>query len=74
MEDALKHGARNDIPAKVIEIKTGGVMAQVLVELEGTSYRMTSVMTRDSLDELGLAEGSTVHVVAKAVNVLLVKP
>ena len=73
-EDAVKHGARNDIPAKVVGIKTGGVMAQVTVELEGTSYRMSSVMTLDSLEELDLAEGATVHVVAKAVNVLLVKP
>lgn len=70
----MKHGARNDIPAEVVEIKKGGVMAQVSVQLQGTDYRMTSVMTLDSLDELGIAEGSTVHVVAKAVNVLLVKP
>lgn len=69
----MKHGARNDIPAKVIEIKTGGVMAQVTVQLEGTDYRMSSVMTKDSLDELGIAEGSSVNVIAKAVNVLLVK-
>jgi molybdopterin-binding protein len=49
-------------------------MAQVEVELVGTSYRMASVMTVDSLEELGLKEGDTVHVLAKAVNVLLVKP
>ena len=35
---------------------------------------MSSVMTKDSLDELGIGKGDTVHVVAKAVNVLLVKP
>jgi molybdopterin-binding protein len=70
----MKHGARNDIPATVTEIKRGGVMAQVEVELVGTSYRMSSVMTIDSLEELGIREGDTVHVLAKAVNVLLVKP
>lgn len=70
----MKHGARNDIPAEVIEIKKGGVMAQVKVKLHGTDYHMTSVMTLDSLAELGVSEGSTVHVVAKAVNVLLVNP
>ena len=68
----MKHGARNDIPAEVIEIKTGGVMAQVKVKLAGTDYEMSSVMTKDSLDALGIVKGSTVHVVAKAVNVLLV--
>jgi molybdopterin-binding protein len=70
----MKHGARNDIPATVTAIKRGDVMAQVEVELVGTSYRMASVMTVDSLEGLGLKEGDTVHVLAKAVNVLLVKP
>lgn len=70
----MKHGARNDIPATVTAIKRGDVMAQVEVELVGTAYRMASVMTIDSLEELGLKEGDTVHVLAKAVNVLLVKP
>ncbi len=70
----MKHGARNDIPAEVVEIKRGGVMAQVTVRLKGTDYRMSSVMTLDSLAELDLKEGSEVHVLAKAVNVLLVKP
>ena len=70
----MKHGARNDIPAEVVEIKTGGVMAHVTVKLRGTDYTMSSVMTIDSLHELGIETGSTVHVLAKAVNVLLVKP
>jgi molybdopterin-binding protein len=70
----MKHGARNDIPATVTAIKRGDVMAQVEVELVGTTYRMASVMTVESLEELGIKEGDTVHVLAKAVNVLLVKP
>ena len=70
----MKHGARNDIPAEVVGIKTGGVMAHVTVKLKGTEYVMSSVMTIDSLHELGIETGSTVHVLAKAVNVLLVKP
>ena len=44
----MKHGARNDIPAEVLEIKTGGVMAHVTVKLRGTDYTMSSVMTIDS--------------------------
>jgi len=46
-------------------------MCQVDVMLEGTAYRMSSVMTNDSLDALAVKEGDLVHVVAKAVNVLL---
>ncbi len=70
----MKHGARNDIPAEVVGIKRGPIMSQVEAKIVGTDYRVTSVMTQDSLDELGLKEGDVVHVVAKAVNVLLVKP
>jgi molybdopterin-binding protein len=70
----MKHGARNDIPAQVTSIKKGAVMAQVDVQLEGTPYRMSSVMTLESLDAMALQVGDTVNVLAKAVNVLLVKP
>ncbi|WP_375466155.1 molybdopterin-binding protein [uncultured Methylobacterium sp.] len=70
----MKHGARNDIPATVVAIKRGGVMAQVEAEIQGTAYRITSVMTLDSLEAMALEEGDAVHVVAKAVSVLLVKP
>lgn len=70
----MKHGARNDIPAKVTGIKRGTVMAQVETQIVGAEHTVTSVMTAVSLDELALKEGDVVHVVVKAVNVLLVKP
>lgn len=70
----MKHGARNDIPATVTIIKRGSVMAQVEAQILGTEYRITSVMTLDSLDAMESKSGDTVHVIAKAVNVLLVKP
>lgn len=70
----MKHGARNDIPATVTAIKRGTVMAQVEAQIVGTEFTVTSVMTLDSLDALGLEPGDEVHVIAKAVNVLLVKP
>jgi molybdopterin-binding protein len=69
----MKHGARNDIPARIVSIKRGGVMCQVDVQLEGTDYRMSSVMTNDSLEAMNAKEGDRVHVLAKAVNVLLTK-
>lgn len=68
-----QHNARNDLPATVVGIKRGAVMAQVDVVLKGTDYRMSSVMTMDSLEAMDLKEGDTVNVVAKAVNVLLTR-
>lgn len=69
----MKHGARNNLPAEATAIKRGAVMCQVDVRLAGASCKMTSVMTLDSLDSLGLKVGDKVNVLAKAVNVPLTK-
>lgn len=66
----MKFGARNNIRGKVTSIKRGSLMCQVDVAIPGGA-RMSSVMTLDSLKELGLKKGSPVTVVVKAVNVLL---
>lgn len=71
-ESSMKIGARNRLEGKVLEIKRGGVMCQVKVEIAGGAG-MESVMTCDSLDELGIKVGDTVRVAVKAVNVLLIK-
>ena len=65
-------GARNQIVGKVVEIKRGGVMGQVKLEIPAKAT-MGSVMTLDSIDELKLKKGDRVKVIVKAVNVLLVK-
>jgi molybdopterin-binding protein len=68
----MKVGARNQIHAKVTEIKKGKLMCIVKVEIPAKSH-MASVMTLESLEDLGLKIGDKVEVVAKAVNVLLIK-
>jgi molybdopterin-binding protein len=68
----MKYGARNQLAGKVTEIKRGVVMGQVKLEIPAGS-KMGSVLTLDSIDELGLKVGDTVKVIVKAVNVLLVK-
>jgi molybdopterin-binding protein len=68
----MQVGARNRLDAEVVEIKRGGVMGQVRVRLTG-GEAMESVMTLDSLDEMGLKVGDRVRVTVKAVNVLLIK-
>jgi molybdate transport system regulatory protein len=67
----MKVGARNRIVGKVAEIKKGSVMC--LVKLTVPASRMASVMTLESLKELGIKKGDKVEVVVKAVNVLLLK-
>ena len=69
----MEIGARNRLDAKVVSIKRGSVMCQVKVELVAGGAAMESVMTLDSLDEMGLKVGDKVRVAVKAVNVLLLK-
>ena len=68
----MKYGARNQLIGKVTEIKQGGIMCQVKLSIPKDSS-MASVMTIDSLKELGIKKGDKVRVVVKAINVLLVK-
>ncbi|MFH1011870.1 MAG: TOBE domain-containing protein [bacterium] len=68
----MKYGARNQLTGKVVDIKKGTMMCQVRLEIPAQSP-MASVMTIDSLEELGLKVGDSVKVVVKAVNVLLVR-
>lgn len=68
----MKYGARNQLVGKVVEIKKGTDMSQVRLKVQAGSS-VSSVMTVDSLKELGLKKGDKVMAIIKAVNVLLVK-
>lgn len=68
----MQVGARNKIEGEVTDIKRGTVMCQVKVRIAGGA-EMESVMTVDSLTDMGLAVGDKVKVAVKAVNVLLLK-
>lgn len=68
----MKYGARNQLIGKVTEIKKGRLMCQVSLRVQADSG-MCSVMTLDSLKELGIKKGDKVHILVKAVNVLLAK-
>lgn len=68
----MRYGARNHIQATVKGIKNGTVMSQVELEVKGP-HTMSSVLTQDSVKELDLKPGDKVHVIVKAIHVLLVK-
>ena len=68
----MKVGARNRIIGEVKEIKKGSIMCLVKLQIPADS-NMASVMTLESLDELGVQKGDKVEVIVKAVNVLLMK-
>jgi len=68
----MKIAARNQLTAEVIEIKKGAVMAEVKVRIAAGAV-MASVMTLESLDDMEIKEGDKVKLIAKAVNMLLIK-
>jgi molybdopterin-binding protein len=68
----MKYGARNQIQATVGTIKSGDVMCQVELESTGPVH-LTSVLTADSLADLGLKPGDKVRVIVKAIHVLVVR-
>ena len=68
----MKHGARNKVTAKVTAVTSGDVMSLVKFDVK-TPTKMASVLTTESVQEMGLAVGDTVELVIKAIHVLPVK-
>ena len=61
--------ARNRFPGVVRSVEADGVMA--LVELEAGPFRVTAAVTRDAVEELGLAEGVEATATVKATSVMV---
>ncbi len=61
--------ARNRFPGVVRSVEVDGVMA--LVEIEAGPHRVTAAITRDAVEELGLAEGVEATAAVKATSVMV---
>ena len=64
----MKISARNKLPGTVVSITRGEATANVKLDVAGMP--MTAAITVDSVDELGLMQGSRVTVVIKASDVM----
>ena len=64
-----ERSARNRFTGVVRSVEADGVMA--LVELEAGPFLVTAAITRDSVEELGLAAGVTATAVVKATSVMI---
>ena len=67
--DALS--ARNRFPGVVRSVEVAGVMA--LVEIEAGPFLVTAAVTRDAVEELGLARGVPATAAVKATSVMIEK-
>ena len=68
----MKYGARNKITARVTSIQSDQIMSLIKFDVT-TPTTMASVITTESVQDLGLKMGDTVQLVVKAIHVLPVK-
>ena len=61
--------ARNRFPGVVTSVESDGVMA--LVEIEAGPHRVIAAVTRDAVEELGLAPGVRATATVKATSVMV---
>ena len=69
--DAEEVSGRNKLVGRVSTIKRDAIMAQV--NLDVGENKITAVITRDALDELGLRVGDTAVALIKATEVMVIK-
>ena len=64
-----RFSARNRFPGVIRSVEIAGVMA--LVEIEAGPHRVTAAITRDSVEEMKLAEGVRATALVKATSVMV---
>jgi molybdopterin-binding protein len=72
VEGRAVSSARNRLRGLVTAVQKDGVMAQV--EIQAGPHRLVSLMSREAVDELGLAVGSVAYAVIKSTNVIVELP
>jgi molybdopterin-binding protein len=65
----VKLSARNQLKGTVSEIRRGEAIANVVLDVAG--QRLVASITVEGLDDLGLAEGSSVTAIVKASDVII---
>lgn len=68
----MQLSARNQIPGRVVSVRTSDLMAEVTIDIGG-GRTLTSVITRSAAESLGLEEGDQVTAVIKATTVMIGK-
>ena len=67
----MELSARNQLPGTVKSIKLGGVMAEVIIDVNG--LEVVAAITRTSAENMGLKVGDQVKAVMKATEVMVAK-
>lgn len=67
----MQVSARNLIPGTVKKVSIGMVNAEVIIEA-APGVEIVSIITKDSVERMGLKEGSKVKAMVKATSVMVV--
>lgn len=66
----MKISARNQLKGKVEKVIMGAVNAEVVIRTNG-GEELVSIVTKESVESLGLKQGKEVYAVIKASNVMV---
>jgi molybdopterin-binding protein len=68
----MKLSARNQIKGRVVAVQKGATTSQVRIDI-GNGVMITSSITNEAVDELGLKQGDEATAVIKASDVMVAK-
>ncbi|WP_319778480.1 TOBE domain-containing protein [Maridesulfovibrio sp.] len=68
----MEFSARNLIPGKIKKLTIGMVNAEVVVEI-APNVEVVSVITKHSVEKMGLKEGQEINAMIKATSVMVAK-
>jgi molybdopterin-binding protein len=66
----MKLSARNILKGKIVQLTTGEVNSEVILELPGGA-QVVSIITKQSAEHLCLATGKPAYAIIKASNVMI---
>ena len=68
----MQLSARNQLNGKIANVELGAVMANIKIEISEPNT-ITAVLTKESAEKLGLAEGDDVCAIIKSTEVIIGK-
>jgi molybdopterin-binding protein len=69
-DPGMSLSARNQFPGKIVSLKKGAVMAEVVIEIAG-GHRIVSLISSSSARRLRLRKGGPATAVIKATEVII---
>ncbi len=68
----MKISARNVFEGKIENVEVGAVMANVKITIESPQL-VTAIITKESVEKLGLKKGDTVSAIIKSTEIMVGK-